>query len=341
MLLHTTAAVFSCPPNRNGPVGLTLKMTAKRYCTAESASNEEGFSLLFAHCIGSHKEQWEPVIEHTFCVQQAKARHQRVREAWTFDWQNHGDAATLNHELLVNTRQMGVSAYEWGEAIAAFAVTPDMRGKRMVAIGHSAGTGAMMMSMRDFPTPAIPYVSVVLIEPIIATREIFYRHIADSTQTIVAAITMRRQRWRSRTEAYEWLKRRGPWKRWDARVLRIFVRYGLRDTSDGEVALKCDRRQEANAYPDVHPHFDAVDEIGRVCQSVPVHLVWANQSDFVPKIVQDSLSDVSEGRMVASITRLDGGHMIVQENPDRIALAICDSLDAVGVDLQIRARSRL
>ncbi|KAJ7492962.1 Alpha/beta hydrolase fold-1 [Mycena galericulata] len=341
MFLQTTPVVFECPPSSNDPPGRVLKMTAKRYFTAESASNGEGFSLLFAHCIGSHKEQWEPVIEQIFRLQRSKVRNQRVREAWSFDWQNHGDAAMLNRELLLETRQMGVSAYEWADAIAAFVRAPQMRGKRMVAIGHSAGTGAMMMSMRGLPLAAIPYVSVVLIEPTLATREMFYRHIADTTATMVAATMMRRDRWRSRAEAYAWFARRAPWKRWDPRVLRIFTNSGLRTTPDGEVTLKCDRRQEAIAYPDVHPHFDAVDELARICRSVPVHLVWANQSDFVPKIAQDALADVSEGRMVASITGLDGGHMLVQENPDRIALAICKALNGVGLDLSVRARSRL
>jgi hypothetical protein len=56
------------------------------------------------------KEQWEPIIEQTFQLQQGKARHQRVREAWSFDWQSHGDAAVLNRELLENSRADGVCA---------------------------------------------------------------------------------------------------------------------------------------------------------------------------------------------------------------------------------------
>ncbi|KAJ6512286.1 Alpha/Beta hydrolase protein [Mycena vulgaris] len=309
MLLQVTPVVFDCPPNPNDASGHVLKMTAKRYFTSESASNDKGFSLLFAHCIGSHKEKWEPIIERIFRSQQFKARHQRPREAWAFDWQNHGDAAILNRERLASRRQMGVSAYEWAEAIAAFTRSPRMQGKRMVAIGHSAGSGAMIISMKGIPIPAIPYACLILVEPTVATPEMFYRFIADRVPTLVAATTMRRERWRSRGEAYDWLKCHAPWKAWDPRVLRIFTESGLTDTPDGEVALKCDRRQEAIAYPDVDPHIEAVNEIARVCRVVPVHLVWANRSHLVPRVMQDSLSDASEGRMVASITRLEGGHM--------------------------------
>jgi hypothetical protein len=37
-----------------------------------------------------------------FEVQQTKDENHRIREAWSFDWQNHGDAAVLNREALAN-----------------------------------------------------------------------------------------------------------------------------------------------------------------------------------------------------------------------------------------------
>ncbi|KAJ7728456.1 Alpha/Beta hydrolase protein [Mycena metata] len=340
MLLQITPFVFESPRNGRDPAGRVLKMTANRYWTNESVTNDEGFTLIFAHCIGAHKEQWEPVIEQTFRTQQFKPRHQRVREAWAFDWQNHGDAALLNRDLLVSNR--AYAAYEWGAAIASFVRSPRMHGKRIVAIGHSAGAGAMLVALKAIPLPKIPYVLVVLVEPTVTSPAMFYRHIVDSVTAVVAATMMRRERWRSRDEAFAWLGRRAPWKLWDKRVLRSFVEHGLVDTPDGDVTLKCNRRQEASAFPDVHPHFSAVNELTRIGRNVPIHVVWGSRSELVPRIVQDSLSDASEGRHVASITRLEGGHMIVQEAPDRIASAICSALDAasshVGVDSPARSR---
>ncbi|KAJ7605167.1 Alpha/Beta hydrolase protein [Roridomyces roridus] len=345
MLLHTTSVVFDCTPNHHDRYGRTLKMTANRYETLDSSSSYEGVTLLFAHCIGSHKEQWEPAIQHAFRLQKSKPRHQRIREAWTFDWQSHGDAATLNRDALRETREMGVSAYEWADAIAAFVRSPQMRGKRLVAVGHSAGTGAMMMSLRGTPLSSLPYSAMVLIEPFLATREMYLRHAAEDTPAAVAATMLRRTHWPSRSEAHTWLAQRAPWRRWDSRVLRIYVKHGLRETDDGAVELKCDRRQEAMAYPDVEPHFDAVREIKRVCRTVPIHIVWATRSDLVPKAIQDALSDASKGRFIASITRVEGRHLLVQEAPDRIAEAICAAVDHIGQNIleneEPRARSRL
>ncbi|KAJ7214162.1 Alpha/Beta hydrolase protein [Mycena haematopus] len=343
MALHITPVVFDCPPNARDPPGRVLKMTAKRYWTTESAANDEGFSLLFAHCIGSHKEQWEPIIEHTFRIQQGKARHQRVREAWSFDWQSHGAAAVLNRDLLNTHRGDGVcastfrypSAYEWAEAIAAFVRSPRLQGRRIVGIGHSAGAGAM--SVIAVPIPQIPLLGLVLVEPTIATPELYHRTMAEISPSIEAATLMRRDRWRGRAEAAEWLWRRSPHKRWDARVFDLFIEHGLVDTPEGGVKLKCDRRHEALAFPDVHPHFDALTELGRIRGAVAVHLVWAARSEFVPKAMQDALLDWCR---FASITRVEGGHLVVQESPVRVAHAIASALDAVGVAIPAE-RSRL
>ncbi|KAJ7073376.1 Alpha/beta hydrolase fold-1 [Mycena belliarum] len=337
MFLHTTSVVFESRSNTGEQSGTGLKMTAKRYHTAESRSNADGFSLLFAHCIGSHKEQWEPIIEQVFRVQHAKGKTRRVHEAWAFDWQNHGDAAVLNRAALAESWQMGVTADVWADAIAAFVRSPRMLGKRMVAIGHSAGAAAMINSLQDIQLRAPPYACIVLLEPTIATPELFYQHMAPSVPANVAATLSRRARWPSREAAYEWLRWRTPWRTWDPRVLRLFTLHGLEATSDGGVALKCDVRQEARAFPDVAPHFAAAEALARVARAVPVHLVWATRSHLMPRALQDALA----ARGAASITRVESGHMIVQEQPERAAVAICAALDGVGIDLGGRARSRM
>ncbi|KAJ7175020.1 Alpha/beta hydrolase fold-1 [Mycena crocata] len=333
MSLQTTSFVFDCPPNNKNPPGRVLKMTANRYWTADSEANAGGLGLLFAHCIGSNKEQWETVIEQVFREQESKPTHQRVHEAWAFDWQNHGDAAVLNRELILSSRATtGVSPFEWAEAIGAFVRSPQMQGKRLIGIGHSAGAGTMLLSVKETPVPEIPFVAFVLIEPTMATRPLFAQYVARNLPPVVAVTNARRERWPNRAEAKAFLTRRPPFRTWDARALQIYVDSGLEDAPDGsgEVSLKCDRRQEAIAFPDAEPHFAAVEELARVSGTVPVHLVWATKSDLVHKRLQESLSDASEGRIAASITYVPGGHMLVQEDPDGIARAICSALDSVG-----------
>ena len=56
------------------------------------------------------KEQWEPVIQQLFANSNMRRNARRIREVWAFDWQNHGDSAILNRQLL-KTRPEGVSEF--------------------------------------------------------------------------------------------------------------------------------------------------------------------------------------------------------------------------------------
>lgn len=99
-----------------------LPITAKRYTFDNSSENADGLTLILAHCVGARmlavpfhlfntlpelvyctcadKEQWEPTLLHLFESQNSLPRHSQIREAWSFDWQNHGDAAILNKDIL-------------------------------------------------------------------------------------------------------------------------------------------------------------------------------------------------------------------------------------------------
>lgn len=72
-------------------------ITMKRYPNLDDEQN--GFTLIFAHGTGFHKETWEPVIERIF-LENAKPGGLRIRDAWAIDAPNHGDAAALNVALL-------------------------------------------------------------------------------------------------------------------------------------------------------------------------------------------------------------------------------------------------
>jgi len=61
------------------------------------------------------KETWEPTIERIFEVQNGKSvtdARNRIREAWSFDWQSHGDAAVLN-KIALETEYASDGVCEW------------------------------------------------------------------------------------------------------------------------------------------------------------------------------------------------------------------------------------
>ncbi|KAJ6474777.1 hypothetical protein C8R45DRAFT_907264 [Mycena sanguinolenta] len=305
MSLEISPFVFTCPQNARSPAGTRLKMTAKRYFTQQSSANIDGITLLFGHGVGAHKEVWEPIIEEIFLLH----KHPRVREAWALDRQDHGDAALLNYEELARNRPDGVPSYEWSEAIAAFACSSRMKGHRIATVSHSAGAISMVGASKFVDKTNNPFVAMILVEPSMVAAELD-PYEEGGIMPLTAAIRLRKDTWPSRGAAHQWMLSRFPWSIWDPRVLRAHIDHGFKNTPDGNVRLKCNKFHEANAFMDKEAHFDSVDQVRRVCRTLPFHVVWGNRDDIVPEAGKGSISDRSQGRFVASITKMEGGHMV-------------------------------
>ena len=46
------------------------------------------------------KEQWEPVLQVLFSLDDHKSPRNRVREFWSLEWQSHGESYVLNKDLI-------------------------------------------------------------------------------------------------------------------------------------------------------------------------------------------------------------------------------------------------
>jgi len=194
----------------------------------------------------------------------------------------------------------------------------------------------MVLSTKDVRYHQFPYVAMILIEPTMVTREIFTAQLDERMaymDFVVAATSARRDTWRSKEQAFKYFKTRIPWKFWVPRVVRLLTEHGLEDLPSGGATLKCDKKQEAISYPDVEPHFEGSLQLGRICHLLPIHIIWGAPGDLMPESIQNSLSDASEGRIVASVTRVEkAGHLIVQEQPDLLAQAICVILNTIDAE---------
>jgi hypothetical protein len=108
-----------------------LKMAAKRYShKVADGAVDRGLTLVFCHGLGARmfhrsyftplqlikkcsadKEQWEPTLAHLLYTESTDGRGRHaIREAWSFDWQSHGDSGVLNRVKLASQRE-AVCAY--------------------------------------------------------------------------------------------------------------------------------------------------------------------------------------------------------------------------------------
>ncbi|KAJ3543126.1 hypothetical protein NMY22_g3252 [Coprinellus aureogranulatus] len=282
-----------------------LWVSAKRYSTEDSVKDTKGLTLLFTHCNGSSKEEWDIVISNLFKIQSSKDEPFRIREAWSFDRQNHGDAAVLNARAL-DGRKEGVSLYEWALALTWFVRSPLLYGHRLVPFGHSAGTSAWMLTTTHFALDSIPYVSMFLVESTITPKDIFETELEErlSYMDLVVNLTLkRRDDWPNKEAALEYFGKRLPWSLWDPRALKYFVvsyvvtpnsrtpnyhyihlfEHGLHDAPDTRrgVTLKWTKEQEASSYPDRVPHYESAVRLAEVSNVIPVHLIWGERVEFM------------------------------------------------------------
>ncbi|KAH9923362.1 alpha/beta-hydrolase [Fomitopsis serialis] len=319
----------------------SVKLVAKRY--VPNGAVPAGLTLLFTHCTGSHKESWEVVIAELLQLKDSAFNAPVVREAWSVDWQSHGEAATVNENILkIDTE--GLSVTEYAAGLRALVCSEHLSGHQLVAIGHSAGVTAILLSTLSLPSDKTPYRAVVFMEPSLVTRDAFNKHGVNrkaALEMMYKAMEARKDTWNSREEALAYFKERLPWKMWDPRILELLARHGLKEVrgrENGEdvtkVSLACTTLQEKKAFADTEPHFTATERIGTLDPQIEVHCILGERSDVVPKYCHDSILELRKVTSIQYVQR--AGHFALQENPDGLAACIANVLRSLA-----SARSKL
>jgi hypothetical protein len=97
MAIASQSYIFDPRPN------YPLLVTARRYWTTSSPhlNDPDAITLIFAHGTGFHKELWEPTLDELYVLLANNYYGSvKVREMWSIDAPNHGDAAVLNEKAL-------------------------------------------------------------------------------------------------------------------------------------------------------------------------------------------------------------------------------------------------
>ncbi|TCD67196.1 hypothetical protein EIP91_000423 [Steccherinum ochraceum] len=312
-----------------------FKHAFNRYYTGTASSSSTNISLILLHCLVTHKESWEPVLERLFDLQLASTCKGRVTEAWSMDCPSHGEAAAHNETLLLS-RSQGVNAYDWAHGLRELLASGLVKNTTVVGVGHSGGATALLLSTLGLSPAQLPFSSFIFVEPALMTEFTMQQSLTGNStrratfEYLLRACKTRTDVWPSRESALQWLATHDPWKRWDNRILRSYLRYGLRelptaaypDQKEG-VTLACTREQEAMCYTCLQDGVDSLERLAFVCAAIPVHCIFGDRIDFVPEDIRKATVDESTGRKMASITTIPGaGHLIAQEKPDEVADAM-------------------
>ncbi|KAI0042043.1 hypothetical protein FA95DRAFT_1564738 [Auriscalpium vulgare] len=306
--------------------------------TQERDTSTAPLALIFLHGMSLHKETWEPTIQRLFEVQ-ATAGRSMIAEAWTMDLPNHGEAAALKYVSTAVKGPGAMPAHTAARTLRSFIASGLIaEGTRVVTVGHSAGGVVSILSTLGTALDDLPYSFMILVEPATFSREISRTMLSKpllGLNMATEAVMKRRDTWPSREVARDWLRNRLPWRRWDPRILDLFIQHGLKDlptAGDPErVTLACPREHERQGYLAHEEMLAGHEHLAALCEAVPVHCIFGTVHDLLSEEMQQS---TIEGRRMASIAKVEGGHLLVQEAPDAVAMSIWNAIKHETVGLR-------
>nr|GAT52515.1 predicted protein [Mycena chlorophos] len=261
-------------------------MAAKRYSAdAHWTTDQRGdkITLVLLHGLGQHKEQWEPIVGRLF----DSAAGPHIQEAWSFDWQSHGESAVLNVDSDALRRgPESITVADWADALIDFIKSDAVAGhRRFIGVGYSSGVLALITAFIHLP-PSLSS-SLIFVEPTLLDADIWAEHpeINETFELSTKGTTFRKNVWKNRQEAYAYIKQRPPWKGFDDAVLRLYVEHGMhRSPIDGTVTRSCPTAHEARGFQVNSPYVvEGAIRLAEVSQRLPVHAIFGeHKSSLTP-----------------------------------------------------------
>ncbi|KAJ3738476.1 hypothetical protein DFH05DRAFT_1538375 [Lentinula detonsa] len=233
--------------------GYPLFLTAKRYWIPEfeiHAEDPEAWTLILLHSTASHKESWGPTLERLF----------------HYYYLNCG-----YHALYYITQPIPSSPVicdKYAEAIYHFLVaSPD----------YGAKVDFRKRRLYGFD-------SITIVDPMLSPAG--SHHLNKLRAILIKGAYERRDVWPDRVTAMKALRRRDRTKKWDPRILDVFIKHGIRPHPGSYylenpylgVTLACTRDQEAL---DPEGATKPVKSLNLACRENPIHLVLGGIHDFM------------------------------------------------------------
>ncbi|KAL0079418.1 hypothetical protein F4703DRAFT_1741525 [Phycomyces blakesleeanus] len=248
------------------------------------------FAFLWSHSNGFHKESLHVQMKaHLDKLRQDSSYDDVEIHYVSWDARNHGESARLNENTFSNRYTWMDNAMDTLQVIEEMGLNTDYQS--FIGIGHSFGATSMQV-----PTS---FDGLCVIEPVMTIG------VVDADAWNQAPVL-----------ALETLKKRKFWKLFHPDVLNSYVQYGMYDTKEGTIKLKCPREQEYAILLLVI----AIVLSGVVARSSPLIRIGTYYTLFscsYSVLPEDARSVTGQSTMV-TLKFVKGTHMAPNEDPEDI-----------------------
>jgi pimeloyl-ACP methyl ester carboxylesterase len=248
-------------------------------------------TVLFAHATGFHGRCWQPVADavqtRSVAVDFRGFGDSEPPADWDVDWNGYGvDALTV-----------------------ARALDDDGSGP-LIGVGHSMGGAALLMAALDAPEL---FAGLVLFEPIVMPPA----PTMNPSNYLAEGARRRRPVFDSYDAALANFGAKPPMNAFTPAALEAYVRFGLRETDDGRVQLKCTPEHEARTYEmgGAHRTFARLGEV-----RTPTRYLSGRVEAGQPSSFTELLAETTPGADYRCLDDVD--HFGPMEDPAGLAAEI-------------------
>jgi pimeloyl-ACP methyl ester carboxylesterase len=181
-------------------------------------------------------------------------------------------------------------------------------------VGHSMGATVLTIAAAQHElAPA----GMVLIEPIFLPQDFYRARIRVQDHPLAAKSIKRRNHWQDEPEALTYLQSRTLFKKWDAEMLSLYVRYGMKQNEESGLELACSPKKEAALFMG-GIRYDPWPLLPQVpCPVLVLEGEHSENRSFIDLQKAVSLFPNAVYRLVRDV-----GHLIPMEKPGEITGAI-------------------
>ncbi|KAH0603738.1 uncharacterized protein H6S33_007397 [Morchella sextelata] len=295
-----------------------LHLVINQYTPLSASPPSPGdLTLLFCHANGFPKELYEPFFIDLLSTYSASGL--RIRSIWALDAAHQGASGILNERHLGDEPSWNDLPRDILHVVNTFAAQMPAP---LVGVGHSFGGHAVVKAALMHPGL---FEALVLVDPVVEENEVF-PHVAMHP---AVASARRRDVWGGMEEAEKFIRGRPFYKRWDPRVLELYLKYGFRALPTAiypdatGVTLATTKHQEVYTFlrrmpdgtfgrPEPGVTFRALKQL------VPpvLYIVGSESTVCLPEVNQRKMENTPKAEMEV----VEGaGHLVPMEAPGETA----------------------